>query len=384
MKKIAILGSTGSIGKNALDLVDLHPELFEVVALAAGSNERILLEQCLKHRPVLAALNSPESAKRLSALLPDTRVSAGIEGLTEVAAYSNADIVVSAISGAAGLLPTYQALLEGKQVALANKEALVMAGDLLMPMVKDGCGSIVPVDSEHSALHQCLSGAPRGEVQRLILTASGGPFLDYSSAELQKVTVRQALQHPTWNMGPKITVDSATLMNKGLEVVEACHLFQIDPGHVDVAIHPQSVVHSIVEFIDGTMLAQMGITDMKVPLLYAMTYPERIAGKLPRLDITGLPKLEFRAPDTQRFPCLKLAYQSILEGGTSPAVMNAANEIAVEAFLSENLLFLDIPRVIAGVLDRAAIRPVDSLATILDADKSARELAFKEVEKISG
>ncbi len=185
-------------------------------------------------------------------------------------------------------------------------------------------------------------------------------------------------------MGPKITVDSATLMNKGLEVVEACHLFQIDPGHVDVAIHPQSVVHSIVEFIDGTMLAQMGITDMKVPLLYAMTYPERIAGKLPRLDITGLPKLEFRAPDTQRFPCLKLAYQSILEGGTSPAVMNAANESAVEDFMSENLLFLDIPRVIAGVLDRAAIRPVDSLATILDADKSARELAFKEVEKISG
>lgn len=384
MKKIAILGSTGSIGRSALELIDLHPELFEVAALAAGSNDRLLYEQCLKYKPGIASLNNPDSAARLSSLVSGTTVLSGIEGMTEVSCCPDADIVISAISGAPGLIPTYRALTEGKQIALANKEALVMAGELIMPMLQTGRGSLIPVDSEHSALHQCLCGASSKEVQRIILTASGGPFLNYSADELRHVSVKQALQHPTWRMGPKITVDSATLMNKGLEVVEAHHLFQIEADYIDVIIHPQSVVHSIVEFLDGTMLAQMGITDMKIPLLYAMTYPERIRSKLPGLDIAGLPKIEFKAPDMERFPCLKLAYQALREGGTCPAVMNAANEMAVAAFLAGSLGFTDIPRVIERTMDKVRPEKTASLETVINADKSARKLASDKIADITG
>jgi 1-deoxy-D-xylulose-5-phosphate reductoisomerase len=384
MKKIAILGSTGSIGRSALELIDLHPELFEVVALAAGGNDKILHEQCLKYKPAIAALNDHDSAERLSSLVSETTVYSGIEGMTEVSCCPDADIVISAISGAPGLIPTYQALKEGKKVALANKEALVMAGELIMPMLQTGRGSLVPVDSEHSAIHQCLCGAPRKEVQRLILTASGGPFLDYSAEDIGSVTVKQALQHPTWSMGPKITVDSATLMNKGLEVIEAHHLFQIEPEYIDVIIHPQSVVHSIVEFMDGTMLAQMGITDMKIPILYAMTYPKRIKSKLPGLDIASLPGIEFRAPDTELFPCLKLAYQALSERGTGPAVMNAANEIAVGSFLSGSLRFTDIPKVIERVLNKVPSEKADSLETVISADNAARKIASDQIAGLTG
>lgn len=384
MKKIAILGSTGSIGRSALELIDLHPELFKVTALAAGCNDSALHEQCLKYRPGIAALNEPGAAARLSSMLPGIPVLSGKDGLTEVACFPEADIVISAISGSPGLIPTYRALAAGKQVALANKEVLVMAGDLIMPMLREGPGSLVPVDSEHSALHQCLQGASRKEVQRLILTASGGPFLNSSAEELRQVTVKQALQHPTWDMGPKITVDSATLMNKGLEVIEAHHLFQVEADYIDVIIHPQSVIHSMVEFLDGTMLAQMGITDMKIPLLYAMTYPERIKSRLPGLDIAGLPGIEFREPDMELFPCLKLAYQALRAGGTSPAVLNAANETAVGAFLSGSLAFTDIPRIIDKTLNKAHSEKADCLETILSADQTARNLASTSIAEISG
>ena len=384
MKKIAILGSTGSIGRSALELIDLHSELFEVVALAAGCNDKLLYEQCLKYKPGIVALNDPDAAARLASLVPEVTVSSGTEGLIEVSCLPEADIVISAISGAPGLLPTYRALSAGKQVALANKEALIMAGELIMPMLRKGRGLLVPVDSEHSALHQCLGGTSRKEVQRLILTASGGPFLNYAADELRNVTVKQALQHPTWDMGPKITVDSATLMNKGLEVIEAHHLFQVAGDFIDVIIHPQSVVHSIVEFLDGTMLAQMGITDMKIPLLYAMTYPDRIRSKLPGLAIANLPGIEFRTPDMELFPCLKLAYQALRAGGTSPAVMNAANEMAVSAFLAGSLAFTDIPRIIEEVLNAAHSEKAASLEIILNADYAARKLASGKIKEIAG
>lgn len=382
MKRIAILGSTGSIGQNALELIDLHPDRFKVVALAAGSNAQSLAEQCSKYQPLMAALYDPEAADQLSALRPRTRVSVGIEGLIEASTLPEADIVISAISGSGGLIPTFQALAQGKKVALANKETLVMAGDLIMSMVRKGQGSILPVDSEHSALQQCLAGSSAKEVKRLILTASGGPFLNFSTEQLREVTVEQALRHPTWEMGPKITVDSATLMNKGLEVIEASHLFQTPAENIDVVIHPQSTVHSIVEFIDGTMLAQLGITDMKVPLLNALTFPERIESKLPRLDITELANIEFHKPDLLRFPCLNAAYRALLAGGTAPTILNGANETAVEAFLARKLTFTGIPAVIERVLDSLPSSPADNLDSIIDADRSSRNLAMEIIREI--
>lgn len=383
MKKIALLGSTGSIGKSTLELVDLHPERFEITSLAAGSNAELLEEQCLKYKPGLAAMSDGKAAEilssRLSAAGQATAVADGIEGLSEAACRPEADVVVSAISGAAGLIPTFRALQAGKQVALANKEALVMAGSLIMPMIRRGKGSIIPVDSEHSALHQCLGNTPPRQVKRLILTASGGPFLEFSPEQLRAVTAEEALQHPTWDMGRKITVDSATLMNKGLEVIEAHHLFQTESSRIDVAVHPQSIVHSIVEFADGTMLAQMGITDMKIPLLYALTYPERIEARIPGLDLSALPAIEFRNPDLERFPCLGLAYQALEEGGTATALLNAANEVAVDAFLDGIISFNSIPAIIEDVLDRVPPAEASSLEAILEADSAARAMASEAV-----
>jgi 1-deoxy-D-xylulose-5-phosphate reductoisomerase len=377
MQKLAILGSTGSIGRSALSLVDLYPDRFEVVALAANRNADLLHEQATRYRPALVALHDQEAAATLSRQLPGTRVSSGAEGLVEVSCHAEATVVLSSIMGAAGLLPTYHAIKEGKKIALANKETLVMAGELLVHLARQQNSQLLPVDSEHSALHQCLRGAKSTEVRRLLLTASGGPFVNSTRDSMVNVTVEQALDHPTWEMGPKITVDSATLMNKGLEVIEAHHFFGFSPDQISVAIHPQSVIHSIVEFIDGTMLAQMSITDMKTSLLYAFAYPERWESRLPELNLFSLPELSFEGPDTERFPCLDLAYQALRAGGSCPAAMNAANEVAVGLFLDGQLPFLRIPELIDETLEAHQRIEAESLETVLEVDRHTREEAMR-------
>ncbi len=375
MKKISILGSTGSIGQSALSLVELYPDEFRVVALAARDNSQLLYEQCRKHQPQVVALLDENAASELRTQIGGVTVLAGLEGVIEVAVHSDTDMVVSSISGAAGLVPTHRAVSEGKNVALANKETLVMAGDLLIPLVQQQGTLLIPVDSEHAALHQCLRGSNLDEVRRLILTASGGPFLRKSSEELKDVNVKAALNHPTWAMGRKITIDSATLMNKGLEVIEAHHLFGVNAEEISVLIHPQSVVHSLVEFIDGTVLAQLSITDMRSALLYALSYPRRKVSKLPRLDLLSLPDLSFSEPDTDRFPCLKLAYQALVEGKTYPAVLNAANEVAVELFLKERIPFTSIPEIIQEVMAHHTPEPVTDLEGLLAIDRQTRTAA---------
>lgn len=372
MQKLAILGSTGSIGQSALGLVDLYPERFEVVALAANRNSELLFEQAAKYHPSLVALHDQDAATQLRQQLPATRVAAGAEGLVEVSCHTEATVVLSSIMGAAGLLPTYHAIEEGKKIALANKETLVMAGELLVGLARQRNSQLLPVDSEHSALHQCLRGAKESEVRRLLLTASGGPFVDWPRDAMTTVTVEQALDHPTWDMGPKITIDSATLMNKGLEVIEAHHFFGFSPDQISVAIHPQSVIHSIVEFIDGTMLAQMSITDMKSSLLYAFAYPERWASRLPQLNLFSLPELSFAGPDTSRFPCLDLAYHALRAGGSYPATMNAANEVAVGLFLEGRMPFHRIAELINETLEAHKRIDIQSLEAVLEVDKGSR------------
>ena len=377
MQKLAILGSTGSIGQSALGLVDLYPEMFEVVALAANRNTDLLFEQAAKYRPTLVALHDEDAAKTLSRQLPGTRVASGAEGLVEVSCHAEATVVLSSIMGAAGLFPTYHAIKEGKKIALANKETLVMAGELLVNLARRQNSQLLPVDSEHSALHQCLRGAESSEVRRLLLTASGGPFVNWTRDSMAEITVEQALDHPTWEMGPKITIDSATLMNKGLEVIEAHHFFGFSPDQISVAIHPQSVIHSIVEFIDGTMLAQMSITDMRTSLLYAFAYPERWKSRLPELDLFSLPELRFESPDTARFPCLDLAYQALRAGGSCPAALNAANEVAVGLFLEGQMPFLRIPELIDETLEAHQRIEVESLEAVLEVDRCTREEAMR-------
>ncbi len=381
MKKLAILGSTGSIGRSALSLVDLHPDRFEVETLAAGSRIDELYEQTLRYRPSLVAVHDPECARALHGRLDGTRVVSGIEGVVAAACAPAVETVVAGISGAIGLLPTFQALLHGKRVALANKETLVMAGDLIMKVVSENQGCLLPVDSEHGALHQCLRGVSLKKVKRILLTASGGPFLEKSEAEMRGATVEEALRHPTWSMGPKITIDSATLMNKGLEVIEAHHLFGMPADQISVVIHPQSMVHSLVEFVDGNFLAQMGVADMRSPILYALSYPDQWDSKLPALDLFSIPPLRFFPPDTARFPCLRLAYQALKGGLTYPAVLNAANEVAVEAFLGRRIPFFAIPEIIEQVLQRHDGTPVVDLETVMEADREGRELACGEVAR---
>lgn len=383
MKRLSILGSTGSIGKSALSLVDLHPDRFRVVALAARKNVELLYQQSLKYHPQLVALWDEVAARDLPQRLPDTQVLSGAEGVIEAAIHPDADAVVAGITGAAGLIPTYRALLEEKDVALANKETLVMAGELIMSIVESKRVNLLPVDSEHCALHQCLRGAREQEVRRLVLTASGGPFFAKSKQQLESVTVEEALNHPTWQMGPKITVDSATLMNKGLEVIEAHHLFGVRPNQISIVIHPQSTIHSMVEFIDGTVLAQMSITDMRSAILYALSYPHRWNSSLPRLDLLSLSVLEFHAPDTNKFPCIRLAYQSLENGRTYPAALNAANEVAVHHFLNRTLPFSSIPEVIEEVLNRHSPSPVKDVETVLEADRQARQIAQEAVKALT-
>ena len=381
MKRLSVLGSTGSIGQSTLSLVDLYPDRLSVAALAARGNSDLLRDQCLRYRPRMVALVDPEPAKRLARELPGVRVLSGIEGLIEAACHPEADMVVSAVTGSAGLVPTYEAVRQGKPIALANKETMVMAGDLLMPLATKGNVPIIPVDSEHAALHQCLRGADRGEIRRLILTASGGPFLRYTREKMRDIQVPEALDHPTWDMGPKVTVDSATLMNKGLEVIEAHHFFGARPDQISVVVHPQSVVHSVVEFLDGTMLAQMSITDMRSSLLYALSYPDRWETRLPRLDLHSLPNLAFSPPDLERFPCLRLAYEALRAGGTFPAALNAANEVAVGLFLQGRLAFVGIPELIESTLAEHRGRPVTDLDCVLAADREAREGAVRRAER---
>jgi 1-deoxy-D-xylulose-5-phosphate reductoisomerase len=380
LKKLSILGSTGSIGKSTLDLVDLYPDRFQVSTLAARKSVDALYDQALKYRPELIALWDAEAAQNLRGRLPEVEVLSGQEGVIQAAIHPSVDTVVAAIEGAAGLVPTYHALLEKKDVALANKETLVMAGELIMSIAGKGESNLLPVDSEHSALHQCLRGAQKEEVHRLVLTASGGPFFDKSREQLEGVTVEEALNHPTWDMGPKITIDSATLMNKGLEVIEAYHLFGIQPDHIAIVIHPQSIIHSMVEFVDGTVLAQMSITDMRSAILYALSYPDRWNSNLPRLDLLSLSALEFHPPDRNKFPCIRLAYQALENGQTYPTALNAANEVAVHYFLRGSLAFSSIPEVIEKVLNQHQPTEMNDLETVLEVDRQARQRAEETVK----
>jgi len=383
IKRLAILGSTGSIGQSALSLVDMFPDRFKVVSLAANAKVDLLCQQALKYRPTVVALCDQSSSRELARRLPGIRVASGTEGVTEAAVHEEVDTVVSAISGAAGLIPTWNAILAGKDIALANKETLVIAGDLVMRAVSTRQVKLLPVDSEHAALHQCLRGAHPDEVNRLVLTASGGPFFRYTREQLQAVTVEQALNHPTWRMGRKITVDSATLLNKGLEVIEAHHLFGVGAEKIAVVIHPQSTVHSMVEFVDGTVLAQMSVPDMRSAILYALTHPERWQSPLPGLDFNALGPLEFHPPDHALFPCLRMACQALAKGRTYPAALNAANEVAVEWFLKKRLSFNGIPKVIEAVLsEHQAIEP-EQLEEILEADREARRAAEAAVKKLA-
>ncbi|HWN10138.1 MAG TPA: 1-deoxy-D-xylulose-5-phosphate reductoisomerase [Pyrinomonadaceae bacterium] len=388
-KGIAILGSTGSIGCNTLRVVEsLGAERFRVVALGAGHNVQELARQISSYLPEVVSVDSENAAHDLRALLFELdvdlpRIIVGEPGLIEVATHAQADIVVSATVGAVGFVPTLRALEAGKRVALANKETLVMAGELMTKAARESGAELLPVDSEHNALHQCLRGEKRSEVRRIVLTASGGPFRTWTKTEMEASTVSEALRHPTWNMGAKITIDSATLMNKGLEVIEAHWLFGFSPDEIGIVVHPESVVHSMIELVDGSVIAQMGVTDMRHAIQYALTYPERHACDLPPLDLTALSSLHFEAPDIQRFPCIELAYRALREGGTLPAAMNAANEVAVPAFLEERISLTDIPRIIEAVMDGHALQPAASLESILEADRSARVAAVLEVEKLS-
>jgi len=384
VKKIAILGSTGSIGVNALDVVSKNPEQLEVVALAAGRNLEVLKGQIERFRPKIVSVLDKEHAGRLKAMfgkasLPD--ILWGEEGARSVASAPGADMVLSAIVGAAGLVPTLEAIEAGKDIALANKETLVTAGPLVVERARSRGVRIIPVDSEHSAVFQCIEGNSEKSVGRVILTASGGPFLRASRTELETVRISDALNHPNWKMGRKITIDSATMMNKGLEVIEARWLFGVDYERIDVVIHPQSIVHSLVEFIDGSVLAQLGLPDMRGPISYALFHPERMPGGFPPFDLSKVGRLEFQPPDLERFPCLRLGYEAGRAAGTMPAVMNAANEVAVNAFLEEKIPFQSIARVIEEVMSRHAPADVSSLEAVLEADAQARRQAEEILKK---
>jgi 1-deoxy-D-xylulose-5-phosphate reductoisomerase len=377
MKRLSILGSTGSIGVNTLHIVSQFPERFEVVSLSAGLNTLLLKQQILQFRPKIVSVLNKGLSDALRRELPNVPVEIvhGVEGLIQVATHPEVDQVVSAIVGAVGLIPTLSAIKTGKTIALANKEPLVMAGKIVMEEAKQNHAQILPVDSEHSAIFQALLGHQKEDVHRLVLTASGGPFLNFPLAKLQDVTVKEALNHPHWEMGKKVTIDSASLMNKGLEVIEAHWLFNIPIEKISVLIHPQSVIHSMVEYVDGSIVAQMGITDMRIPISYALSFPQRLPLNLPRLDLSRNEALSFFEPDPERFPCLKLAYQSIKIGETMPAILNAANEVAVNAFLEGSLKFTEIPILLQRMMQEHEVKSVHTIEDILRADHWARERA---------
>ncbi|HXY11138.1 MAG TPA: 1-deoxy-D-xylulose-5-phosphate reductoisomerase [Terriglobales bacterium] len=385
MKNIAILGSTGSIGQSTLSVVESHPERFRVVAMAAGRNLEAACEQAQRWKPGLISLASPSDAELLRARLRQEQISGvevtcGTAGTVRVATHREVDFVVSAIVGVAGLEATYEAVRAGKTVGLANKECLVAAGDLITAEACRQGTPLLPIDSEHNAIHQCLRGGRIEEVRRIWLTASGGPFLHTPRADFRSITPEQALNHPTWKMGRRITIDSATLMNKGFEVIEACRLFNLPTSRIEVIVHPQSTVHSMVEFVDGSLLAQFSVADMRLPILYALTYPERIEAHRP-FPVMDLRHLEFCPPDMEKFPCLELAYKAAEAGGAHTVALNAADEVAVAAFLEGSIGFDEIPEIIGAVLGETRSTPLESIREVLKVDGVARHTAQKKVEE---
>lgn len=386
MKGICVLGATGSIGISTLDVVGRHPELYRVVALTANQDAERLAEQCRRHRPALAVLADVGAAERLRGLLADMagapEVLAGPEALAQVAALPEVDIVMAAIVGAAGLLPTLAAARAGKRLLLANKEALVVAGEILMSAAAASGALLLPIDSEHNAIFQCMPagyehGLDQVGVERILLTASGGPFRDRPLAELERVTPDQACAHPNWRMGRKISVDSATMMNKGLELIEACWLFGTRPERIQIVIHPQSVIHSLVQYVDGSVLAQLGNPDMRTPIAHALAWPERLSSGVSPLDLFAVGRLDFEPPGLDRFPCLSLAIQAAESGGTAPTILNAANEIAVAAFLMGRIRYTAIAPLVGATLERLPAQAVsrDGLESLLEADRQARAMA---------
>jgi 1-deoxy-D-xylulose-5-phosphate reductoisomerase len=386
MKRIAILGSTGSIGRSTLSVAESYPERFQIVALAAGSNLEAAFEQALRWKPRVISMAAEKDAESLRKQLKnkglgEIEVVHGAAGTVRVATHPEVDFVVSAIVGVAGLEATYEAVRAGKVLGLANKECLVAAGELITAEARKQNVALLPIDSEHNAVHQCMRGGRMEEVERVWLTASGGPFRNTPASEFASITVEQALNHPTWKMGRRITIDSATLMNKGFEVIEACRLFHVPPAKVEVMVHPQSTIHSMVEFIDGSILAQFSVTDMRLPILYALTYPERIQSDM-RFSVSDLRHLDFTPPDLKKFPCLRLAYEAVEAGGAKTVALNAADEVAVAAFLEGNIRFDQIPRVIEDVLSETNSSSMDSVKTVLEADLNARQQARKRIANI--
>jgi 1-deoxy-D-xylulose-5-phosphate reductoisomerase len=387
LKQIAILGSTGSIGQSTLSIVEKYLERFTVASLAAGRNVAAALEQCRRWRPAVVSMATGELADALGLQLKQagitgTEVVHGTAGTIRVATHPSADFVVSAIVGVAGLEATYAAVLAGKPVGLANKEAMVAAGEILVDAARAKNVPLLPIDSEHNAIHQCMRAGEKREIRRIWLTASGGPFRSLPLKEFEDITVEQALKHPTWVMGRRITIDSATMLNKGLEIIEACRLFDLAPSAVRVTIHPQSTVHSLVEYIDGSILAQISVTDMRLPILYAMSYPERIESDL-AFDMAALGHLDFAPPDFERFPCLRLAYEAAERGGAHAIALNAADEVAVEAFLERAIPFAAIPRTIEEVLEAIPESHPATIQEVLALDQQAREMAGRAVKSIA-
>ncbi len=387
MKQICILGSTGSIGTSTLSIVERYPERFAVASLAAGRNLDLAFAQCRQWRPQLISVATEQLAGELgsrlkAAGLTDIEVVYGTAGTVRAATLPGVDFVVSAIVGLAGLEATHAAVAAGKQVGLANKEAMVAAGEILTRLARDRKVPLLPIDSEHNAIHQCLRGGSPAEVRRIWLTASGGPFRQLPADQFQHVTVEQALRHPTWVMGRRVTIDSATLLNKGLEIIEACRLFDLPPSAVRVTVHPQSAVHSLVEFVDGSILAQISVADMRLPILYAMSFPERVPSEL-TFDMATLGQLSFEPPDFARFPCLRLAYQAAETGGAACIALNAADEVAVEAFLEGTIPFTSIPRTIEAVLEVTPSRHPETIQEVLQLDLEARRMAHRVVSGVS-
>jgi len=377
VKRIVILGSTGSIGASTLDVVSKFPDRFQVIGLTAGTNDKILEDQIRTFHPAVVALSSPDAAQRLRARVDTAQVKVleGEPGLCEVASFPECDLVISAIVGGAGLKPTLAAIQAGTQVALANKEPMVMAGPLMQQEARKHGVTIFPIDSEHSAIFQSMEGHRKEDIRRIVLTASGGPFWDWPATDFERITPEQALQHPNWKMGAKITIDSATLMNKGLEVIEARWLFDLPMAQIDVVIHRESIIHSLVEYCDGSVISQLGHPDMRTPISYAMNYPERIPLLPPLLDLGKIGTLTFAHPDTGKFPCLQLAYDALAGGTGLPATLNAANEVAVHAFLNHQIAFLDIPKIIQDTMAAYRPAPLSTIDEVLEIDQWARQMA---------